>query len=402
VRPEGQPPVAENVSDAGAGHPLAVTAESARASALAAAAHVAGAGAHVVSMGIVERDQWTVSGSYARHRPLYRFDFDDAAATAVYVSGTTGQVVLWTKGRQRFWNWLGAIPHWLYFTELRAQARLWSEVVIWTSILGGFLTTIGLYLGIAQFKRRKSGRMSPYRGWFYWHHVIGLTFGIVTLAWVISGTLSLNPWGLLEGGRGDERLRLQGQAQNWGVVRRSLEALKAGAVGGTVHLASAPSNGALFWLATDDRGHVTRLDAQGNRAPVAMADLTNAAVRLARGTGIASEGLIRAEDAYYFGAPGPGHDPIPMPAYRVILKNPDRTRYYLDPATAGLVHKADGDARSYRWLFDGLHRWDFAGWLRARPLWDAVMLFLLLGGTAGTLTGVYLALWRIRRDLRFK
>jgi hypothetical protein len=59
-------------------------------------------------------------------------------------------------------------------------------------------------------------------------------------------------------------------------------------------------------------------------------------------------------------------------------------------------------ARSYRWLFDGLHRWDFTGWLRTRPLWDAVMLFLLLGGTAGTLTGVYLALWRIRRDLRFK
>jgi hypothetical protein len=399
VRPEGQPPIAENVS--GDGSPLAMNAAMARASALAVAARIAGPGAHVTAMQMIARDQWTVGGDYARHRPLYRFDFNDPAATILYVSGTTGQAVLWTTGWQRFWNWLGAVPHWLYFTELRAQGRLWSQVVIWTSILGGFLTLIGLYLGIAQFKRRKSGRMSPYRGWFYWHHMIGLAFGIVTLAWVVSGTLSLNPWGLLESGRGAERTRLQGAPPGWDAVRQSLAALKAAAASDAiVHLTSAPLNGVLFWLATDERGRVTRLDAKGAQAPVAMADLAKAASRLAGGTEIASQELIRAEDAYYFGAPG--HGGVSLPVYRVIMKNPDRTRYYLDPATAGLMRKADGATRGYRWLFDGLHRWDFAAWLRVRPLWDAVMLFLLLGCTAGMITGVYLALWRIRRDVRFK
>src|SRR5256886_8789765 len=52
----------------------------------------------------------------------------------------------------------------LYFTQLRSNGPLWARVVIWTSILGGFLTVIGLFLGISQFKRGSKGRISPYRG----------------------------------------------------------------------------------------------------------------------------------------------------------------------------------------------------------------------------------------------
>ena len=153
----------------------------------------------------IDRDQWTVGDAGEGNRPLFHFVFDDPKGTHIYVSGTTGEVVLWTTATQRFWNWLGAIPHWLYFTELRSNGPLWARIVIWTSILGGFLTVIGLILGISQFKRGGNGRLSPYRGWFYWHHLAGLLFGIVTLTWVVSGTLSMNPWGFLEGGGGNER-----------------------------------------------------------------------------------------------------------------------------------------------------------------------------------------------------
>ena len=40
----------------------------------------------------------------------------------------------------RVLNWLGAVPHWLYPTILRQDATLWSQVVIWTSLIGTFLT----------------------------------------------------------------------------------------------------------------------------------------------------------------------------------------------------------------------------------------------------------------------
>ena len=45
---------------------------------------------------------------------------------------------------------------------------------------------------------------------------------------------------------------------------------------------------------------------------------------------------------------------------------------------------------------------DFFAWLRIRPIWDVIVLALLLGGLAGTGTGVYLAFLRIKRDLTFR
>ena len=130
-------------------------------------------------------------------------------------------MVHWTTATQRFWNWLGAIPHWLYFAELRSDVALWSEIVIWTSLLGTFLTAIGLYIGISQLRLKSKGKLSPYRGWFYWHHMIGLVFGIVTLTWVVSGLVSMNPWGFLESRRGGgEQSRIAGEPIRWNTVAR--------------------------------------------------------------------------------------------------------------------------------------------------------------------------------------
>ena len=131
---------------------MRIDAEQARAIALDAAPRIIGRSAAIVETALAQTDQWTV-GRLPRDRPLYRFAFDDPARTDIYVSGTAGQVVHWTTATQRFWNWVGTIPHFLYFADLRANVALWSQIVIWTSILGTFLTVLGLYLGITQFRR---------------------------------------------------------------------------------------------------------------------------------------------------------------------------------------------------------------------------------------------------------
>src|SRR5262249_37845481 len=114
---------------------VAVDAETARRIALAAGPRSDEREAAIVAQEEVATDQWTV-GRYFRDRPLHRFDFDDPARTSLYVASTSGQVVLVTTATQRFWNWLGTIPHWLYFTSLRNDVALWSQVVIWASIVG--------------------------------------------------------------------------------------------------------------------------------------------------------------------------------------------------------------------------------------------------------------------------
>jgi hypothetical protein len=393
-----------SISSLGASGPtLDIDDAKARAVALEAAPRIIGRPAQIQSVELIERDQWTVGDGGDGNRPLYHFILDDPAGTHIYISSTTGEVVLWTNAAQRFGNWFGAVPHWLYFTELRKDGPLWSQVVIWTSLVGGFLTVLGLYLGIAQFKRGKSGRLSPYRGWFYWHHIIGLVFGIVTLSWVVSGTFSMNPWGFLDSRGGNERALLAGEPIPWSVVRNSIEALKANPPPDAVRISAAPFDGKLYWLAAKRDGSVTRLDSEGHPAPADMSVLHAAAERLSHGTSIESQGTITQEEAYYFNfSVAERNDGVPLPAYRVVLNDAEHTRYYFNPETAQLVRRVDANSRGERWLFSGMHRLDFAQWLRMRPVWDIVMLILLLGGLAGTATGVYLAVLRIKRDLTFR
>lgn len=125
-------------------------------------------------LGLINYDEWTVAGEFNRVRPLYLFALDDAAGTQLYISAHTGRLVQLTTAHQRFWNWVGTVPHWLYFAQLRRNAALWNQVVIWISLAGCFLTLFGIYLGVRQFLRRPAGRWSAYRGLLYWHHLPGL------------------------------------------------------------------------------------------------------------------------------------------------------------------------------------------------------------------------------------
>ena len=228
---------------------------------------------------------------------------------------------------------------------------------------------------------------------FYWHHITGLVFGVVTLAFVASGLVSMHPWGFLESrGIAAERGRLEGTAPRWKAVETSLDALRAHAIN-AVHVSLSRSGGDLYWLATKADGGVTRLDATGNPAPVGDAELTTAAARLAGANGIAEQRLIGEPDTYFVGSGGK------LPVYRVILKDDEQTRYYLDPNTGALVQRADTTGRWRRWLFSGLHRLDFAEWMRVRPFRDVLMWLTLLGGLAVSVTGVYLAVRRVRSDI---
>jgi hypothetical protein len=340
----------------------------------------------------IEQDQWILN-RFEREQPVYRFTFGDAEGTVLYVSGQSGRLLLRTTASQRFWNWFGAIPHWLYFKDLRTDRWLWIQTVVWTSIIGSFLTLFGLYLGVAQWRRGKNERLSPYRGMLYWHHITGLVFGVVALAFVASGLVSMNPWGFLDSsGVAAERGRLEGSAPRWKAVRASLDALQAHAIN-AVHLSLLRSGGDLYWLATKADGSVTRLDATGNPAPVGEPELAAAAKRLAGTNGIAEQRLIGEPDTYFVGSDGR------LPIYRVILNDAENTRYYLDPTTGTLLARVDANRRWHRWLFSAIHRLDFAAWVRARPAWDIILIALMAGGFAVSATGVYLAVRRVRNDV---
>ena len=342
-------------------------------------------------LGLIDYDEWTVSGDFNQARPLYLFALDDASGTRVYVSIRTGRMVQVTTSRQRFWNWLGAVPHWLYFAQLRRNVAWWNQVVIWTSLAGCFLTLSGLYIGIRQFLRRPAGRWSAYRGLLYWHHLPGLVFGLFALTWVASGLISINPWGFLDSQASHSALdALLGPPTSGAQVNEELRRLSGTVLPrGIVAIESARLWGQPYLLATDNNGIRQRLDAGGSAQPLRDADWRRIAKTLGAATASAPE-LIATGDSYYYSRPGV---PQPFPVRRLILNDRDRTRYYLDPVTGTPLGVIDSDARWYRWLHRGLHTLDFSAAVRSRPLWDAVMLVLLAGVTLLCGTGTWLG-WR--------
>jgi hypothetical protein len=70
------------------------------------------------------------------------------------------------------------------------------------------------------------------------------------------------------------------------------------------------------------------------------------------------------------------------------------TRYYIDPKTARVVGTYSARGWVSRWLYHGLHSLDFPWLYNYRPLWDIVVIALMLGGTAVCVTSIVLT-WRV-------
>jgi hypothetical protein len=210
----------------------------------------------------------------------------------------------------------------------------------------------------------------------------------------------MTPWGFLGSGGGPEASLAQGPSPRWKEIKASLEALRTQlANGGVVSLTSAPLGGRLYWIATFVDGSSRRLDVSGLAAPVAEAELAEAAQRIAGKSAIAEQDLVNEAYAYYYPLRRRRFEEIALPYYRIILNDDEQTRFYLDANSGALVHTTDSAGRWRRWLFSGLHRLDFAEWMRERPFRDVLMWLTLLGGLGLSVTGVWLAIRRVRNDV---
>ena len=354
-------------------------------------------------LGLIEQDQWTVFPAYQAHRPLFHFSINDLLGTEFYISSTTGEVVQMTTSGERFWNRIGAVVHWLYPTILRQNAYIWLQTVIWLTLISLFLTAIGIYIGLHQYKIRRNGRKSPYRGWVLWHHYAGLIFGLFTLAWLVSGLFSVNPWGALEGR--DfllEKQHLQGATLDFEKISEFVASHHWGEItenqisGSTVRLEGVMVGGRIALIASSADGGRTRLNANSLRTEILPdTHFTNAGAMLRPQALVRSSDWIIGDDAYYFSH----HQTRRFPVYRIQYE--DGERFYLDNVSGELTFAVDRDRRWLRWIFHALHRGDFSRLLRSRPIWDLFMLPLMLGVTVGAITGTWIGIRRLVRAIKY-
>jgi hypothetical protein len=362
------------------------------------AARIAAAFGHAPVRAVepIRDDQWTVAGGYNRYRPLLKVSLDTPDERILYVASTTGEVVLDTDGRERLWNWLGSIPHWIYPTILRRDQPLWRQVILWTSGLAIIGSVSGMWIGIlrARFRRRyKGGRITPYRGWQWWHHVIGLAGGTMLMTWIVSGWLSVDPnrWfahaGISEPARAAYARAAVAPAIDW----RRLGAMPEAA--GVERLRPIWVDGELLLVLARAGRPPAVLDAHSLMPVMLDADrLVAAASRLVPQAHVASVTTLTAPDAYWYDTKGA----VELPVLRLVFDDPARTWVHISPHTGEVLSDLDGGARLYRWLFDALHCWDFRGLIDRRPLWDIWMWFWSLAGLAISVSGVVIGWRRLR------
>ena len=391
---------------------------------------------------LVRPDQWTLQ--LPALFPLHRVR---AGSDALYVSDRTAEVVMETTASSRFWGASGAVLHWLYFTPLRSNSTLWYQVVVWAAAAGCALTLSGLAIGVMRLTRRKR---SPYGGIMRWHHYSGLVFGLAAFTWMLSGALSMDPFGWHAG-------RTASQAQHAAAgggarldnfdsasLRAGLESISRSFPPREVELLQFQDEPLLLaWRpplppdarpapgetapdaggAASDPGSLssprgrprTRSYGSGPSQFLAVLqplehrlvalpggktrrfgrdELLAAAAAAMPGSRIVAVDELTDYDAYYGDRRRRGD---PLPVLRVRFDDADRTWLYLDPALGRIVHREQRRSRLDRWLYRGLHRLDFPGFYERRPLWDVVVIVLLLGGLFSAASSLAPAARRLRR-----
>ena len=354
-----------------------------------------------------EEDQWTVSEEFAELRPLRKYSWPDGQQ--VYVSTLTGEVVQYTTRGSRLAAWMGAIPHWLYFTPLRRRGQQWNRVVIWASGFGTLAALLGITIGLWTYSPSRAYRYAgeaasfPYHGQKRWHAILGLLFGVFACTWAFSGMLSMDPAPRLQEGSAD---RLGGRIAAALRETPPLEIFEAkppqkalaeaqavfGAAVKELELTSCAGEPAyLAVLGANDTRVVPVL---GQPADEFGPDRIIAAVeKAARPFALTQVRLVTEYESYYLDR----NNELPLPAIFVQLNDAARSAYYIDPKTARIVQSYNSHSRWNRWLYHGLHSLNLPWLYKYRPAWDIAVILLLLGGASLSVTALILAwnvLWR--------
>ena len=86
--------------------------------------------------------------------------------------------------------------------------------------------------------------------------------------------------------------------------------------------------------------------------------------------------MVTADDVY-------GHlreGSLPESTLRIVLADIDETWIHINLDDGQIISVMDKSRRMYRWLFNGIHSLALPGLVNRRPLWDILMVVLMVIG----------------------
>ncbi len=348
---------------------------------------------------LISYDQWVVHHRFDPYRPFFRVDLADDSQTHLYVSTKSTEVVQKTSRQQRAWNYVGAVVHWIYPTFIRKDWAVWDQLVWWMSLIAIAGVIAGLILGVqrTQIARQRGiqGLASPFSGWLAWHHKTGLVLGIVVLLWIFSGWLSMDHGRLfsvpdpspqqISDVRGITLTNALDQVQKRDLIIfsgfREIEISAFDKL--AVIIARRPELSELLILGNN----------RSRRSELPVIAAESAISKAWSDDVIINSYLVPANDIYGDLREGS----MSEKTLRLVLDDVEQTWVHLDLANGQLVSVMDRSRRAYRWLFNGIHSLDFPGLANRRPLWDVLLILLMVGGFVFSITGIAIAYRRLAK-----
>lgn len=386
-----------------------------------------------------EPDMFTHSPALQNHFPLHVINMGNLER--YYVSEISGEVVMHTTPLTQVLGVLGYNIHTLYFWR---QQGWWTPLLHWLSWSGLGMTIIGIVLGIWRFSskphfiKRGIAYRTPYVCWWRWHHYAGLSFGAVMLTWMLSGLISMSVVpGIDETLYSPEQIQAGARTvQGFGAstdfapltlagmqnavaqlgANHAVKELELKVVNGQPYyqsyrapdqteLAHWTSHSAMDFLTANlEWQHyfisATNPDAQPF-TDFAEADLLQMAATAMPGQQYTELAWLNAPDAYYYHTLDAFDLGLPrtvrsVPVLRLKYDDAAQTWLYLTPSHAQLI-KAESLDRRNRWGYYGLHGFDFGFLYNHRPLWDILVLVLLCGCIAMSVTTAVPAWNRLKK-----
>lgn len=348
-------------------------------------------------------EQWIPFSRYREYMPVYKFYFADDLRHQLYVSSVTGEAIQFTNKDNRFWAWMGAIPHWVYFTGLRQNAKLWADVIIWLSGIGCIMCLTGIILGIRSYYRyfkKKKQWGSPYKKPAYkWHHIIGFFFGLFVFTFAFSGMMSLAQvpqWiAKVHDPSIQKQLLQKGQTlpvthyktvlpelfQKYPAELKSIEWTSFG-------------NTPIYKVIVGDT--LIYLDASGEKTQPLLLSESDVNFYLSQ---IHNEPIettrMDTYDNYYITR----KDPLPLPVYKASVDDLDKSVYYVNPQT-GDIRYFNTNSRIRRWTYQALHSYSIKVFVERPILWNIIMWLTMIGGTIVSFIGVFLGINYIKRIIK--
>ena len=359
---------------------------------------------------INELDQWIPWSYYSSLLPVFKFYMDDGLHTVIYVSSKTGSIIQQTDRKSRWIARVGAIPHWIYIKSLRTQTKTWESVVTWLSAIGLFVSLSGIIVGIIRLKKRNKWRekaISPFKKfWFKWHHLSGFFFGLFIFTFVLSGMFSvveLPDWGVKANKNFSPR-------KQWNKVEKkinnssfqpSLLWIALDKKDGIRKLEMKVSMGTPAWFVYYDNYQVPEVykikeDSILKSQKITFGEINQRAKQIFKNTDL----IIDRMDSYdnYYQESGMMYHPLPV--YRIQWNNVIHDIIYIDPLTGEAIASLNKNSKVHRWLYQGLHKFNFRFLNEHEWLRKLLLIVLSLGGLAVSITGLALGGKWIKRMIK--